>query len=281
MYVKLFKSPDFTLLCQVKLEQLGSDPRAQILAKLILEDIKEAIPHIYIDEEKEIAHIINHCVQLLSSLMPIMRNDIELSTGVRAEYKIRQAQLEERLVYNRGVEDKVIPQLESILSANGHSGSSIDIILNGDELNTNYFKDKLTKKFPVVFGVGSSIESKILKYIFYDIFENSYKVNQKITLGHSKNGEKSVSVSKMPPGITTPPVVKMPPVLKVPPVPNKKDVNTQEKKADNKLEVKTPPIIKPEVKLPPVIKDVKKVNIPLTPPSKGKVPPPPSPVKKK
>ena len=117
LYVKLYKSPDFSLVGQIKLEQLGSDPRAKILAKLILEDIKEASPHIYI-EEKEVAYIINHCTQLLSSLSPIMRNELELSTGVRTDYKIRLAHLEDRLMYNRGVEDKVIPQLESILSTN-------------------------------------------------------------------------------------------------------------------------------------------------------------------
>jgi hypothetical protein len=274
------------LVGQTKLAQLGSDPRAKILAKLLLEDIKEASPHIYIEEEKEVAYIINHCTQMLSSLTPLMRNELELSTGVRTDYKIRLANLEDRLMYNRGIEDKVIPQLESILSANGiSSSSSVDIILNGDELNTNYFKDKLTKKFPNVFGVGSSIESKILKLIFSDISSNGYKLNQKITSGHFENAEKTVPVSKTPPVATNPPVVNtppivntlpkvtMPPVVKVPPVPNKNNINTTE----NIPEVKVPPIIKPEVKVPPIIKEVKKDDIPLPPPLKGKIPPPPPP----
>jgi hypothetical protein len=290
LYVKLYKSPDFSVVGQIKLEQLGSDPRAKILAKLILEDIKEANPHIYIEEEKEIAFIINHCAQLLSSLSPIMRNELELSTGVRTDYKIRLAHLEDRLMYNRGVEDKVIPQLESILSANGMSSSSVDIILNGDELNTNYFKDRLNKKFSNVFGVGSLIESKLLKLIFSDISSNVYKLNPNIKLGHIEKEEKAVPVSKIPPLIDTPPVAKTspvvnthpvaktPPVVKFPIVPNKNNVTTTE----NKPEVKLPPIIKPEVKVPPVIKEEKKVDIP--PPLKGKIPPPPPPpprIKKK
>jgi hypothetical protein len=294
LYVKLYKSPDFSLVGQIKLEQLGSDPRAKILAKLILEDIKEASPHIYIEEEKEVAYIINHCTQLLSSLSPIMRNELELSTGVRTDYKIRLAHLEDRLMYNRGVEDKVIPQLESILSTNGMSSSSADIILNGNELNTNYFKDKLTKKFPNVFGVGSSIESKILKLIFSDISSNGYKLNPKITSGHFANAEKTVPVSNtpqvltnppvvnIPPIVNTPPKVTLPPVVKFPPVPNMNNVNATKNKPYNKPEVKLPPVIKPEVKVPPVIKEVKKVDIP--PPSKGKIPPPPPPpppIKKK
>ncbi len=292
LYVKLYKSPDFSLAGQIKLEQLGSDPRAKILAKLILEDIKEASPHIYIEEEKEVAYIINHCTQLLSSLSPIMRNELELSTGVRTDYKIRLAHLEDRLMYNRGVEDKVIPQLESILLTNGLSSSSVDVILHGDELNTNYFREKLTKKFPNVFGVGSSIESKILKLIFADISSNGYKLNSKNRSGHIENAEKTVPVSVTPPVVKTPPVVNtppivntppkvtLPPVVKVPPVPTKNNIATTE----NKPEVKVPPIIKPEVKVPPIIKEVKKEDIPLPPPLKGKIPPPPPPpppIKKK
>jgi hypothetical protein len=291
LYVKLFKSPDFSLVGQIKLEQLGSDPRAKILAKLILEDIQEASPHIYIEEEKEVAYIINHCTQLLSSLLPIMRNDLELSTGVRTDYKIRLAHLEDRLIYNRGVEDKIIPQLESIIGVNGLSGSAIDVVLNGDQLNTNYFREKLTKKFPNVFGVGSSIESKILKLIFADISSNGYKLNSKNRSGHIENAEKTVPVSVTPPVVKTPPVVNtppivntpskvtLPPVVKVPPVPTKNNIATTE----NKPEVKLPPIIKPEVKVPPVIKEVKKEDIPLPPPLKGKIPPPPPPppIKKK
>jgi hypothetical protein len=292
LYVKLYKLPELCLVGQIKLEQLGSDPRAKILAKLILEDIKEASPHIHIEEDKEVAYIINHCTQLLSSLSPIMRNELALSTGVRTDYKIRLAHLEDRLMYCRGVEDKVIPQLESILLTNSLSSSSVDVILHGDELNTNYFREKLTKKIPNVFGVGSSIESKILKLIFADISSNGYKLNSKNRSGHIENAEKIVPVSVTPPVVKTPPVVNnppivntpskvtLPPVVKVLPVPNKNNVTTTE----NKPEVKLPPIIKPEVKVPPVIKEVKKEDIPLPPTLKGQIPPPPPPpppIKKK
>jgi hypothetical protein len=275
LYVKLYKSPDFSLVGQTKLAQLGSDPRAKILAKLLLEDIKEASPHIYIEEEKEVAYIINHCTQMLSSLTPLMRNELELSTGVRTDYKIRLANLEDRLMYNRGIEDKVIPQLESILSANGiSSSSSVDIILNGDELNTNYFKDKLTKKFPNVFGVGSSIESKILKLIFSDISSNGYKFNSKNRSGHIENAEITVPVSVTPPVVSTPPIVNTPPVVNMPPVVNTPPVLIRPSR------VNTPPV----VNIPPVVTRPPEVNTPPIPPSKRKIPPPPPPpppIKKK
>ena len=288
LYVKLFKVPTYSLLGQIKLEQLGSDPRAKIIAKLILEDIKEASPHIYIDEEKEIAYIINHCVQLLSSLSPVMRNDIELSTGVRTDYKIRLAQLEERLMYNRGIEDKVIPQLENILSANGIVGSTVDIILNGDELNTNYFKDKLTKKFPNVYGVSSLIQEKLLKSIFSTFASEGYRLSLKVSSaapsGVLKGAENLAPVVNTPPKINTPPVVKAPPVVKTPPVPINNETKNDVKKSEIKPEIKAPTIIKPEEKMPPINKEVKKVVVPPPPVQRTKVPPPPPPpppIKKK
>jgi hypothetical protein len=290
LYVQLYNSPDFSLVCQIKLDQLGSDPHAKILAKLISEDIKEASPHISIEEEKEIAHLINHCVQLLSNLTPIIRTEIALSNGVKAEYKIRLSDLEERLMYNRGIEDKVIPQLESILSSNGMSSSIIDIVLYGDELNTIYFKDRLSKKFPYVFGLASSFETKYLKSIFSDISSSGYNLKTTITAGRIEHAENTGSLTTRQIGIITPPVVKTelslktspvvktPPVVKAPPIPIKKDIITTLTNTNNKPEVKLPPIIKPDVKVPPVIKEEKKVEIPIPPPLKGKIPPPPPPL---
>ena len=310
MYVKLFDNNNFKLVAQTKLDQLGSDPRAKILAKLILEDIKEANPHIRIDEEKEISHIISHCVQLLSSLSPIIRNSITLSTGIKTDYKIRRAHLEDRLMYNRGIEDKVLPQLESIISNNGLTISSVDIVLLGDELNTNYFKDTLTRKFANVSGFSSLIDEKLLKRMLADVSMNNYSINAKVLRELPKNpivDSRGVSqiiqktnteiskpqikvprVFETPPILNTPPVIKAPPIPPIPVIPVKhvmpvKQVNSNlENKQVPKPEIKAPPIIKPEFKLPPVMKEVKQVEVsPLPPRAKVPPPPPPPPIKKK
>ena len=281
LYVKLYKAPTYSPLGQIKLEQLGSDPRAKILAKLILEDIKEASPHIYIDEEKEIACIINHCVQLLSSLSPIMRNDIELSTGLRTDYKVRLTQLEERLMYNRGIEDKVIPQLESILSANGMSSSSVDIVLNGDELNTNYFKDKLTKKFPNVHGVSNLVKEKLLKAFFSNFASEEYQLKSNFSTTTQseflRNEEASTNVVNPPPLPTTPlmPVfVNPPPLPTTPPMP----VFVNPPPVATIPPMVTPPVVvaPPKAATPPIVKTQPKIKINSVPP-----PPPPPPIKKK
>ena len=175
LYVQLF-SVQHELLGKFKLPELGSDPRAKILAKLILEDVKEANPHLFINDDVEIPYIIPYCTALLSSLSPLMRDYIELSSGARLDYRIKLKDLEGRLAYNRGIEDKVIPQLEVILGQNGLSSSSVDLFLLGDQISTNYFKEKLTKKFPSVIGVPNAIEAKILKSIFVEIASNFYEL---------------------------------------------------------------------------------------------------------
>lgn len=282
LYVKLYKSPDFNLVGHIKLDQLGSDPRAKIIAKLILEDIKESYSHIHIEEEKEIAHIINHCAQLLTSLSPIMRNDIELSSGVRTDYKIRLAHLEDRLMYNRGIEDKVIPLLENILSANGMNNSAVDIILNGDELNTTYFKDKLTQKFSNVYGVTNLINSKVLGSLFVDIASNGYRTSTTVVglpqTTHPHKDNISTTNASSAVASVSPPVIKIPVTsTKTPPLPSIKGVNTTDKKIETKPVFKAPPIIKLEVKAPTVIKDVKKTVPPPPPVQKLKTSPPPPP----
>jgi hypothetical protein len=307
LYVKLYKSPDFKLVSQTKLEKMGSDPRAKIIAKLILEDIKEASPHIHIDEELEIPHIINHCTKLLSSLSPIMRNDLELSNGVRTDYKIRLAQLEERLIYNRGIEDKVIPQLESILSANGMSSSSVDIILNGDELNTNYFKDKLTKKFSNVYGVASKINDKLLKLIFTDISSNGYQLNPKVSsfsqVDPITSAEETIMMPTsrpiIPPASTTRPAAAVtPPISRpvTPPISTTRPaaVVTPPLPPNRVVPPPVPPVLKPpplqqtKVSAPPLPPGVKqppvpptKVGSPPVPPGVKPPPPPPPPPKNK
>lgn len=267
LFIKLYNS-DYRLLSQFKLEDSGSDPRAKILAKLILEDIKEANPFISINEEVEIGFIIKHSTGLLSSLSPLMRNEIELTTGVKADYKILLSHMNDRLTYSRGIEDKVIPKLESLLLENNLINSSIDIFLVGNELNTNYFKEKLTKKFPNVFGITSTIQSKVLGSIFAEISSNGYvsiSSGSSVTKNSTDSAFKTPPLARMPTDVKLKPSEKpiISPVVKMPPRVTKSPVVNMPPKV-----IKSPMInIPPKVNIPP------KINIPLT--SKSPPPPPP------
>ena len=258
LFVKLFTAPQFQLATKEILEELGSDPRAKIIAKLILEDIKEAKPHIHIEEEKDIGYIIYHCNQLLGSLKPIMRGEIELSSGEKVDYKIRFRHLQERLIYNRGVEDKVLPKLEKILKANGCDPSTTDVILYGDELNTDYFKEKLKRNFPYVFGLPGNIESEILKTIFSEVASGGFKANKSNALGckppiltppkRSENSSVIKPESKIitPTGVNPLPKAVTPPGAKVPPVTKPDFVGPPVTKQDKPKKVQPPPLLQPK-----------------------------------
>jgi hypothetical protein len=287
LYIKLYTSPNYGFQGLFKLEELGSDPRAKVLAKLILEDIKEASPHIYFEQDNEMSHIVSHCASLLNNLTPIIRNEIELSSGTRTEYKIRLSDLEDRIMYSRGIEDKVNPRLDSILNENGLSSSNVDIILFGNDINTNYFKEKLNKKFPYVVGISNAAQHKILKSIFSAIVTSGYKI-QVSDGGAVKSplpgaplspvGGRPAPVVNTPPKVTAPPVVNTPPKLVAPPpVPKAPPLSPPPPASKEKI----PPVVNtpPKVTAPPVVNTPPKL---VAPPSMPKAPPlsPPPPASK-
>jgi hypothetical protein len=304
LYIKLYTSPNYGFQGLFKLEELGSDPRAKVLAKLILEDIKEASPHIYFEQDNEMSHIVSHCASLLNNLTPIIRNEIELSSGTRTEYKIRLSDLEDRIMYSRGIEDKVNPRLDSILNENGLSSSNVDIILFGNDINTNYFKEKLNKKFPYVVGISNAAQHKILKSIFSAIVTSGYKI-QVSDGGAVKSPLPGAPLSPVggrpaapappktaapPPKVASPSVVNTPPKVTAPPV-----VNTPPKLVAPPPVPKAPPLSPPppasKEKIPPVVNTPPKVTAPpvvntppklVAPPSMPKAPPlsPPPPASK-
>ena len=288
LYIKLYTYPGYGFQGLVKLDELGSDPRAKILAKLILEDIKEASPHIYFEEDNEVAHIVSHCASLLNNLTPIMRSEIELSSGTRTEYKIRLSDLEDRMMYSRGIEDKVMPRLESIMNENGQSSSNIDIILFGNDINTDYFKEKLNKKFPYVVGISSTAQLKILKSIFASIVTSGYRIQASMAPGNLGGAVNLPSPSAPPSPVSgrpaapappkpgAPPAPVAPPKPAAPPAPVGKPAAPQAPAPPASKVAGPPPAPKAPTPPPPPA-----AKTPPPPPPKAKTPPPPPPPKAK
>lgn len=211
LYIKHFLAGNNKQVFIEKIEGHGSDPRAKILANLIIEDIKEANPHIHIDLDKDIQFILGHCVKLLNNLTPIMRNDIILSSGVNVDYKIRLSQLEDRLIYSRGIEDLVIPKIEEHLIAYALNVNLVDIVLLGDQINTDYFKDKLLKKFTYVSGFDSQFEKNLINNLFFHVARNNYTFAEESLAPNHKipsplPGGHSVPPMPIPVGRSTVPV---------------------------------------------------------------------------
>lgn len=313
LYLNFYSHFDYDLITRAKIEGQGSDPRAKLLAHLILEDIKEANPYLHINIEVEIPHIIDHCSKLLNNLSPLMRGEIELSIGAKADYRIRLSHLEDRLMYNRGIEDRVIPQIEEILKSNKHSDTTVDLVLMGNVINTSYFKEKLVRKFPNVYGIDNTYEKNLLKKLFSEIVAARYQISKAPTKAASPQanntgekaagrsipplpnplGSKPVSAPPLPGGNRTVPPVSVPPgsrPVSAPPLPGMNRPVSPPPIPGSARSVSPPPLPVGNKSVPPVVPSpqnvqngqkadvkpaAKKVNIPPPPP-----PPPPPPKKK-
>lgn len=291
LYLNVFIKP----ISHVIVEEQGSDPRIKYMAKMIYDDAMSTT-RLNLDLKKELTHLLPYAKEFLSQDSAIPKGDITLSDGTNCWVKLKRKDLDQLLVYDEGI-SKINRAIDKILSENAVQSNKVQLILNGDSVNTEYFIDKLKEKYGNVIGTPAKTQNEVLKLLFKNISDDGYQIKHKSSSDSSTSAaintrsnfnEPPVAktppiatnppVVNTPPIINTPPKVTLPPVVKVPPVPNKNNVTTTE----NKPEVKLPPIIKPEVKVPPVIKEVKKMDIP--PPSKGKIPPPPPPpppIKKK
>jgi hypothetical protein len=171
-----------------------------------------------------------------------------------------------------------------------NNAEQLPIFLGGEIINRSVFRDFFNNTYSKVNFEEDDFNSNVIISCVNRLLtkENLISDNRQTLTTPIQTSLKGTNppvatnppVVNIPPIVNTPPKVTLPPVVKVPPVPYKNKISTTE----NKPEVKVPPIIKPEVKVPPIIKEVKKEDIPLPPPLKGKIPPPPPPpppIKKK
>lgn len=297
LFIELFSKSFINPISHVIVEEQGSDPRIKYMAKMIYDDAM-ATARLNLNLKNELSHLLPYAKEFLLQDSAIPKGDITLSDGTNCWVKIKRKDLDQLLIYDEGI-SKIFKAIEKILTENAVQSNIVQIILNGDSVNTQYFIDKLKEKFGNVIGTPAKTENEVLKLLFKNISDDGYQIKHKSSSDSStsaaintRSNFNEPPIAKIPPVATNPPVVNtppiintppkvtLPPVVKVPPVPNKNNVTITE----NKPKVKLPPIIKPVVKVPPVIKEVKKVDIPLPPPLKGKIPPPPPPpppIKKK
>ncbi len=287
LFIELYSNVFINPISHVIVEEQGSDPRIKYMAKMIYDDAMSTT-RLNLDLKKELSHLLPCAKEFLLQDSAIPKGYITLSDGTNCWVKLKRKDLDQILVYDEGI-SKINKAIEKILSDNAVQSNKVQLILNGDSVNTEYFIDKLKEKYGNVIGAPAKTQNEVLKLLFKNISDNGYQIEHKSSSGSSTSaaintGSKFTEypvamtppVVNIPPIINTLPKVTMPPVVKVPPVPNKNNIKITE----NKPEGKTPPIIKPEIKLPPAIKDIKNVEVPPLPPG-AKVPPPPPPIIKK
>ena len=162
LYLQTFKFPSPECIFIEHFEGQGSDPRVKILAEIIIDDIQQSMSYLHLEKEKELVHIFPTVVKLLQNPTPIMSGKAPLSNGNSEYFKVRLKDLNDRLVYYSGFE-RIYLSIDDIISKNRLSIDKLHILLLGQEINTNYFSEKLLKKYPVVSGQGPNKDESVSK----------------------------------------------------------------------------------------------------------------------
>lgn len=222
LYVEVYKDLSAGLTVHTKIEGQGSDPRVSILADMILEYIILQNPFLAINKEAEIASILPYASGLLQHISPVMKGDAVLSDGKPYYFRVNERNLNERLLFLSG-DSEIYSVIDDLIKTYDLDVQTTTILLEGEEINTVYFSNKLLKKYPNVKGIGTSDDLEAMKVIFSRIAGSGYAVqpvspNTPPVLPGS-NG------SKKPPGIVKPglppvktkepgkPAAKLPPAL--------------------------------------------------------------------
>ena len=266
LYLELFKKQFLSPDAFSKIVGQGSDPRVRVLSEIILEDILARNSYLQVSRDKEVAAIVPFSASFLQDPLPIITGDVALSDGTSYYFKIKLRELNDRMLFYSG-DNKIFNSIEDLFSKNGVNNTSAVLLLNGSEINTTYFLEKLLKKYPNVEGVPQAIESDALKTIFKKIEDENY---------FSKRAYPGVP--GLPPIVTSTEGTQVPPR---PPVIIPK--NGDKISSDGPVAPNLPPMKKSEPKKiiapppppPAPIKKVEQKKIVLPPP-----PPPPTTVKK-
>lgn len=287
LFIELYSNVFINPISHVIVEEQGSDPRIKYMAKMIYDDAMSST-RLNLDLKKELSHLLPRAKEFLLQDSAIPKGDITLSDGTHCWVRLKLKDLDQLLVYDEGI-SKINKAIEKILSENAVQSNNVQLILNGDSVNTEYFIDKLKEKYGNVIGTPAKTQNEVLKLLFNNISDDGYQIKHKSSMGSSTSAAintgshlKEPYVAKKPPVLNTPlivntlPKVTLPPVVKVPPITVKQVNSHLENKQVQKPEIKAPPIIRPEIKYPPVINDVKKVDVPPLP-IIAKVPPAPPP----
>ena len=270
LFIELFSKAFINPISHVIIEEQGSDPRIKYMAKMIYDDAM-ATARLNLNLKNELSHLLPYAKEFLLQDSAIPKGDITLSDGTNCWVKIKRKDLDQLLIYDEGI-SKIFKAIEKILTENAVQSNIVQIILNGDSVNTQYFIDKLKEKFGNVIGTPSKTENEVLKLIFKSISDADYKIEKQASVLRSDTNLSTTPTAPEPVSIKTHPTVSLPPVLsdlKQSPIPVDKVI---------------PPVLPPSRVKQPIFPGTKvsapavplEVKQPLLPPNRVVPPPVPS-----
>lgn len=243
LYVEVYKELSAGLSIHTKIEGQGSDPRVSILADMIIEYITLQNPFLFIHKEVEVAYILPYASSLLQNISPIIKGEVMLSDGKAYYFRVNERNLNERLLFLSG-ESVIYNTLDDLIKSYGLNVQTTIILLEGEEINTDYFSNRLLKKYSNVKGIGTSDDLDAMKVIFARIADSGYRVRTVVPntppilpAKTTSTDRREISMPGLPPvkiKEPTKPAVKLPPALPAkksnklihsPPLPSNNNLN--------------------------------------------------------
>ena len=175
LYVQLYEDLSSALTIYIKIEGHGSDQRVGILADMILEYIMLQNSFLTINRESEIAFILPYTSSLLQNMSAVITGEAMLSDGKAYFFKVKERNLNERLLFLSG-DSVIFSAIDDLIKTYSLDAQSTTILLEGEDINTQYFSNRLLKKYPNVVGVGTPDDLDAMKMIFSRIANSGYAV---------------------------------------------------------------------------------------------------------
>lgn len=250
LYVELYKDVFKESCGSINLVGHGADPRVKILAEIIIEDIISRNSYLAINPDIEIGSLLSYSASILENISPIITGDAVLSDGKTYYFRVKERSLTERLHYYSN-EAIIYSNIDDLLKINNLDIENVIVLLYGEEINTPYFSNKLSKKYPTVKGIDKAFTHEAMKLVFSKIAQSGYLVDKKISIAS-------------PPVASINNVSSDPSKPNIPPIIPPKRVEINSKSEGVLAKPPLPPANKPA--LPPV--DNSK-NKPPIPPAKG------------
>lgn len=144
LYIEVYKDLSAGLCIHTKIEGQGSDPRVSILAKMIIEYISLQNPFLVINREAEIACILPRASMLLKNISPVIKGEVELLDGRNYYFSVKERNLNERLLF-LSADSIIYNAIDDLIQSYGLTVQTTIILLEGEEINTDYFSTRLLK----------------------------------------------------------------------------------------------------------------------------------------
>jgi hypothetical protein len=154
-----------SIVSHVSILDAGNDPRVKIAAELIYEDVETCNPHLFLSRERDLPGLFPEAKKILQASSPIVMGSVQMGSSESYDYNFNRNLIKTRMQYFRG-DLRMMSDIESQLVEAGYNTSQLSIILEGEDVNNDYFYEKLSEKYTQIFKIGENSLKAVIKELF-------------------------------------------------------------------------------------------------------------------